>query len=314
MLHGMATPARAGSITPRGGAVTPHGGTVTPRGGTVTPHAGAVTPRSSTTCTPHDMPPAITSPISIQSPFGGSRVSKSSGTESHPKATPTLNESSYLQSDPHTMPVNSDEKWEGHRERRGNKERRVMKTGGSSQQEGRGSSGRKHAEGGGGGSQRRTRSQDDTPSVSKLEGVGSEGGVPLRGGMSRDESVHSAEQEDRLFSSPRLVSKGSPRLRRRQSREELSGPNPDSTHHHHHHRRGRGQVEDRSLQVSRSSRVGGAGLTRGSEGSRKANRSPEIVDDVSSSSLSTGSFDMSIQLLDISSPPQIILKAMENPE
>ena len=253
-------------------------------------------------------PATFTSPISIQSPFGGSRVlkklpdigevSRSSGT-SHPKATPTFNESSDLQLDPQTMPINGNEKWEGHRERHGNKERRLAKTVGSSRQEGRGSGGGKH---GGGGSQQRSRSQDDTL---KLDGRSSEGGTPRRGGMSKDERAHLTEQDERLFSAPRLVSKGSPQLRRRRSKEELSSPNPDSTHHHGR----RGHLEDRSLQVSRS---GGAGLTRGNERSRK---SPEIViDDVSSSSLSTGSFDMSIQLLDISSPPQIILKAMENPE
>ena len=57
------------------------------------------------------------------------------------------------------------------------------------------------------------------------------------------------------------------------------------------------------------------GRRKGKEGSGKTDQSPEIVvEDVSTSSMSTGSFDMSIQLLNTSSPPQIILKHMENPE
>ena len=115
------------------------------------------------------------------------------------------------------------------------------------------------------------------------------------------------------------VIRGSPQhLKRRMSREELVSPNPES--------RGDvlsfGRVGDIGSYMSTptSSRTGSSGnesrYGRGREGTpQKSDKSPEIVvDDVSGSSLSTSSFDVSIQLLNETSPPQIILKAMESQE
>lgn len=109
------------------------------------------------------------------------------------------------------------------------------------------------------------------------------------------------------------VSKGSPQLlRRRMSRDELTSPNPES--------REAFSVGGGSDVVSTpSSTHTGGGEARlgksGGEGTIKHEKSPEIVtEDVSGSSMSTSSFDVSIQLLDATSPPQIILKAMENLE
>lgn len=111
-------------------------------------------------------------------------------------------------------------------------------------------------------------------------------------------------------------SKGSPQLlRRRRSRDELSSPNPESRVLFSV---GGGTDVGSLVSTPSSTRTGGGELARhgkGNEGSIKHEKSPEIVvDDVSGSSMSTGSFDVSIQLLDVTSPPQIILKSMENQE
>jgi hypothetical protein len=82
--------------------------------------------------------------------------------------------------------------------------------------------------------------------------------------------------------------------------EEVASPNPDSRE---------------VLSVGRSDSGGSSHTSTTSSKGQKDEKSPEIVvDEVSGSSMSTSSFDVSIQLLNETSPPQILLKAMESLE
>lgn len=106
---------------------------------------------------------------------------------------------------------------------------------------------------------------------------------------------------------PPLQSKSSPQSLRkgRSSREGTATPTPGSDYRE-------GGVAREGEKSARGN--GGRGKGKG-EGVSKHERSPEIVvEDVSGSSMSTSSFDLSIQLVNATSPPQIILKHMENSE
>ena len=137
-----------------------------------------------------------------------------------------------------------------------------------------------------------------------------EAGTPRR--VASDDSM--VQEDPSVVSSPHVgtaAPKGSPLLlRRRPSRDELLpiSPNPDSREVFSSPVGGGGRKDggsDTGSHLSTSSSVrttgsSGAGLGKGSEG----DKSLEImVDDVSGSSLSTSSFDVSIQLLNATSPP-----------
>lgn len=155
--------------------------------------------------------------------------------------------------------------------------------------------------------------------------------TPIHGASSRDDLPGYSEVDNPPLPvfSPH-VGKGSPQLlRRRLSRDELASPIPESRELNFGTTPG-GRRElvggggNQQHSGSNSIRKGGLGVgiskggAKGSastEGVARADKSPEImVDDVSGSSLSTSSFDISIQLMDATSPPHLILRVMENIE
>ena len=257
----------------------------------LTPGRGSATPTEFTSL--------VTSPITIQSPYANNTSNRPQKRLTEIKeATPTPTRSgpaSDLPPAPHdacprdmqTAPPGG-EKWEWH----GNREK-------------------------GGRRERKTWTVAHSPSRTSHEGRGTSRRslqTDLRGGggVSRDDC---SEPEDRFLVSspaPPISNRGSPLLRRRLSRDELISPAPS----------------DASIGGRRSD-VGGMGSPRHSagtvsirssgsaEGVVKSEKSPVpevVVDDASESSLSTSSFDVSIQLLDTTSPPHLILKAMESSE
>lgn len=247
--------------------------------------------------TPHDFHSLVSSPISIHSPFGPKGAKKlpdigEASLEAHSKLAPSQ-VSTHL--DLHSkFPPNSQTTPTGSEKRPGARERRSSK--------------------------REKRLQGSTPSGSQHGGHDSKlsRGTPRRM-LSHDAAAAGSEEQQHSSMTSPHVARGSPQvLRRMLSRDEvLSSPNPDSREAVSVGERDTGGGSDVSTPSSTHTSGGEArgGAGKGSEGSIKHDKSPEIVmDDVSGSSLSTSSFDVSIQLLDATSPPQIILKAMENQE
>ena len=108
--------------------------------------------------------------------------------------------------------------------------------------------------------------------------------------------------------SPR-VSKESPRiLRRKLSRDDMVSPVPAHDCKDLSFASVKKETVRRDSTLSLNPRSTSTWRSKNSA----RNKSPEVV--VEDSSCSSSSFDVSIQLLDASSPPQIVLKAMENLE
>ena len=165
-----------------------------------------------------------------------------------------------------------------------------------------------------------SQSGSDSRASSRRSGSGqSDQATPIRRTHSRDDLPNDTDEPaaTSVHAPPTTTTRGSPQLlRRHNSREEIASPNPETGELNFSTPNQLG-VRRESVEFSPRNNWGSTSV-KGSvstEGVVKAERSPEIViqDDVSGSSMSTSSFD-SIQLLDVSSPPHLILKAMENPE
>lgn len=124
--------------------------------------------------------------------------------------------------------------------------------------------------------------------------------TPIHGAVSRDDlPTHSKSEDSPHVSSPAPpFDKGSPQLLRGRHSSDMSSP----TH----------ETGDLNFAASPRPNWGVTGALK--EGNPKPDKSPEImVDDVSGSSVSTLSFDH-LSMLDSTSPPHLVLQAMENPE
>ena len=146
-------------------------------------------------------------------------------------------------------------------------------------------------------------------------------GAPLLRASSQEDLARINRQEDTPtpYSSLR-IGKESPKLLRRQSRDNILSPTPhESTSKERGGKKDTSALMYNSKSTSARNRAGSnksnGPVEAGSSHRSRIEKSPEIaVDSVSEGSFSTSSFDVSIQLLDKTSPPVMILKAMENQE